>query len=221
MTASASRLWATVRKKAIEVVASELVRGLLLVVAAGVLPFVSSLYAPGWLGRSLTRPIALPPWVLVSCALFVVVLAAIVGLDLRRRQGRAGALRAQVAALTAEIERRDKRAATFPWGGVEWPLSFQNFWGIVESTSADAFVTGGASLGLLDAAIGDPLCANCRREVWPHAGAGRCGECGAAFRLGLERMEAVPLDVRLELKRRVYAEARAEYLRQQMRPASR
>ena len=166
MPASASRRWVVgLWKGAAEAAGNALVQGLLSLIVVAVLPYLTSRYGSGWLGRSLTLPLFMPAWVLVSCALSVAVLAALVWADLRHRDRQAKTLRAEVAALTAEIERRDRRTGTFPWGGVEWPLT-ENFWGIVLRTSADAFATGDAAPILLNGAVGDPLCARGRIESW-------------------------------------------------------
>lgn len=111
-------------------------------------------------------------------------------------------------------EPRQKRAESYQWGGVDWPLT-ENFWSIVKSVSAGAFDGGTASPTLLDAAIGDPLCGNsrCRREIWPYATTNTCPACDAAFQLELAGMSLVPNEAKLRLKRDVYGEARAAYMR--------
>lgn len=104
--------------------------------------------------------------------------------------------------------------STYRYGGVDWPLT-ENFWAIVRNTSVNAFVRGTASPTLLDAAIGDPLCGNrrCRHEIWPYVNSDKCPTCGTTFQLGLKEAQLIPEDALLRLKRDVYAEARAAYMR--------
>ncbi len=70
-------------------------------------------------------------------------------------------------------------------------------------------------MGLLETAIGDPLCATCQSEVWPSALEKKCAECGELFDIG--RSNDVSL---LDLKIEVYGKARAKE-RQEAKGATR
>jgi len=148
-----------------------------------------------------------PRWVILSVVLGVIGSGVLVALQIKVKLQEAAALR-------AEIQRRDQRAATFRWGGVEWPLTL-NFWGIVLHTSAGHFERGEADASLLHASIGDPLCPRCHYEVWPCAIQGKCGNCQTTFQLGLSGLETVSDGVRFRLKLDVYRVARAQYWQNQ------
>ena len=213
------RRWlSTLKKKATDATANAVVQALAWIVTSLILPYLSSKYGPDWVGGSLTASLRVPSWILVSGALFIAGVAVIIFARFRRRKREASALQAQIATLTADIERREWQAKTFPWGGVAWPL-LDNFWGIVRSTSAEDFVGGVVAPSQLNTSIGDPLCGNpkCRQEIWPYAASGMC-VCGSRFQLGLTKMGRIPPETRLELKRAVYGAARAEYFRRQLSP---
>jgi hypothetical protein len=217
------RWWSTLKEKATDVAANAVTRGLGWIATSFILPFLSSRYVPGLIGRFLKASIILsiPWWTVISSALLATGIAVTIWARFRSSRKAATALKAEIAALRADISRREWRAQTFSWSGVEWPLT-ENFWGYVLRTSAEDFDTGDASPSMLNGAIGDPLCANpkCRQEVWPSAASGMC-PCGSRFELGLTLGKVkVSSEDRLRLKRGAYRDARAEYFRRQWSPPS-
>lgn len=237
MSARGRRWWSRLGRKAADAAV-----GLIVVAVLGAVGTYLWRYVPG-VGRYMDIQIGftVPVWVLSAVAIILTGLVVATVFSRRAREkaeaeattareraasadqraddteARASAVDEEARKLREEIERHDRRAATFPWGGVEWPLT-ENFWGIVLRTSADDFAPGGrANPNLLSGAIGDPVCANpqCRRDVWRYAATNRCADCGTAFQLGLAGMEDVSDEVRLRLKGEVYREARAEHLRRQ------
>ncbi len=208
------RLWSTLKKKVSEAAANAFIQGLGWIATSFILPFLSSRYVPSW---KASVSLSIPWWTVISSALLATGIAVTIWARFRSNKKAATALKVEIAALTADVERREWRTKTFPWGGVEWPLT-ENFWALVLRTSAEDFVTAAASPSLLNGAIGDPLCANpkCRQEVWPYAASGMCA-CGSRFQLGLPLQRVLPED-RLRLKCSVYRDARAEYFRRQWSP---
>ncbi len=194
-------------------------------------PYVAS-YVPVLRDYTTTEiPFGLPRWAVASSVIAIAGLLVLgVASFLGKRKAyataaaaaeraasaeqRASTAEADAAKLRAEIERRDWRAKTFRFAGVDWPLAEQ-FWQIVTSTAAGDFTSGNASMSLLNGSIGDPLCRKCRREIWPCAAAGLCVDCNARFNLGLTGNESVDTTSKDRLKCEVYFEARAKYFRRQ------
>ncbi len=203
-------------------------------------PYVST-YLPVVGAYTSTRlPLSLPVWGLSSLALLAALLvvgglaqfsgrrkaehradaaearAIVAEAERVKAEARAVAADERVAGLEADKEQRERRALAYPWGGALWPLT-ENFWSIVLRTSAADFSEGRADTGLLNSAIGDPICVNpkCHREIWRYITKGKCEDCGRSFSLGLVGIASVSDTEKFKLKLEVYREARAEYLRQQ------